>query len=278
MLEPEALERARELARRAARPACPAAARRAGRTDQSSTPSGSADAKMNVLPPLNRPISTNGPARRVAREPVQQRRLVDCSDATPWFSWFDEKRNARSSKPRTDARPLLDVRGTASSRGRAARRRGSGSCRGRAAERRTSCFGTRGDATARCARRPRRAGGRAGGRRRVRASKPTRPANAAAEPGRSTTAGTPKADRREHAADEGCRNERAQRRRERAERSEDDGRMTAVVTASPAATPARPRDPAPGPLHERRGRRARRQRAAAATVRGRGRRAADRPP
>ena len=29
--------------------------------DQSSTPSGIDDAKMNVLPPLNRPISTTGP-------------------------------------------------------------------------------------------------------------------------------------------------------------------------------------------------------------------------
>ena len=32
---------------------------------------------MNVLPPLKRPISTNGPLARVAREPVEQRRLVD---------------------------------------------------------------------------------------------------------------------------------------------------------------------------------------------------------
>ena len=32
---------------------------------------------MNVLPPLNRPISTNGPLLRVPRQPVEQRRLVD---------------------------------------------------------------------------------------------------------------------------------------------------------------------------------------------------------
>ena len=69
--------------------------------DHSSTPFGSADANVNVLPPLNRPISTNGPLVASRARRYSSAASSICSDATPWFSWFDEKRNARSSKPRT---------------------------------------------------------------------------------------------------------------------------------------------------------------------------------
>src|SRR6476469_2940127 len=68
--------------------------------DHSSTPSGIAVANTIVLPPRKRPISTNGPdcASRASRN--SSAASSNCSEAIPWFSWFDENMNARSSNPR----------------------------------------------------------------------------------------------------------------------------------------------------------------------------------
>src|SRR5579884_348201 len=69
--------------------------------DHSSTPSDSAAASTNVLPPLKRPISATGPRSRLRASRNSSAASSNCSDATPWFSWFEENRNARSSKPST---------------------------------------------------------------------------------------------------------------------------------------------------------------------------------
>ena len=73
------------------------------RTTRARRPRGSAEAKTNVLPPLNRPISANGPAGRVAREPVEQRRLVDLQrrDAVVQLVRREQERRG----PRSRARP-----------------------------------------------------------------------------------------------------------------------------------------------------------------------------
>ena len=96
---------------------------------------------MNVLPPLKRPISTNGPLLRVAREPVEQRRLVDLQrrDAVVELVRREEEREILEAAH--VGRPLLDVREPHRRRVAQHGRRGSGSCRRRCGrERRTSCL------------------------------------------------------------------------------------------------------------------------------------------
>ncbi len=56
---------------------------------------------MNVLPPLKRPISATGPVVMSRASRYSSAASSIWSDATPWFSWFDENRNATSSNPRT---------------------------------------------------------------------------------------------------------------------------------------------------------------------------------
>ena len=82
VVDPVALEGAAELARRGRRRACRPRRSECRSYDQSSTPA-AARSERDVLPPLNRPISTNGPLAAIAREPVEQRRLVELQRRDP---------------------------------------------------------------------------------------------------------------------------------------------------------------------------------------------------
>ena len=70
-------------------------------------------AMMNVLPPLNRPISAirETPSRRT--RPNRKAPSSKRSDATPWISWLLVTRNARSSNPSTRCGQHGHARGNA---------------------------------------------------------------------------------------------------------------------------------------------------------------------